>query len=85
MPAAAPAAAYVPAPAKVATVIQAPAGSNVKVVTVPAASPVTMYVPPADTASVMVQGERPAPDRMPPSPLKRWRRPSVAWAGRAPA
>ncbi len=58
-------AAYMPAPAKVATVIRVPAGSTVKVVTAPAVSPVTMYAPPEETASVMVQGERPAADRVP--------------------
>lgn len=49
-----------------ATVIRVPADSKVRVVATPATpatSPVVMYVPPP--AAVMVQGERPAGERMP--------------------
>lgn len=58
-----PKATWVAAPVSSATVIQVPADSNVRVVAMPGASTVTMYAPPP--ASVMVQGERPAGERMP--------------------
>ncbi len=58
-----PTATRVVTPVSSATVIRVPADSSVRAVAVPAPSAVTMYAAPP--ASVMVQGERPAGERMP--------------------